>query len=146
MKLLIQRVKSASVMVDKKIVGSIKNGALVFFGSKQGDVKENVKYLSEKLINLRIFSDEDGKMNLSIKDKKYDVLVVSQFTLYADCSKGRRPSFIFAQDPKIAKEYYDEFVGLLKKDVSKVETGVFGAMMEVSLINDGPATFIIESK
>ena len=146
MRLLIQRVLSASVVVDKKIVGSIKNGALIFFGTSVNDDDSKVKILAEKFVNLRIFSDENDKMNLSIKDISGEVLIVSQFTLYADCSKGRRPSFINAGKPEIAKKQYEEFVKLVKSKVStKVQTGIFGAMMEVHLINNGPATFLLEN-
>jgi len=148
MRLLIQRVKESKVIVEKKVVGSINNGVLVFFASQVNDDDSKIQYLVDKLVNLRIFSDDkDGKMNFSLKDINGEVLVVSQFTLYANCLKGRRPSFINAQKAAIAKNQYDEFVRLLKKDISisKVETGVFAAMMEVHLINDGPATFIIDN-
>ena len=146
MRLLIQRVIKASVVVDKKIVGSVKNGALIFFGTSVNDDDSKIKILADKFVNLRIFSDENDKMNLSIKDVSGEVLIVSQFTLYADCSKGRRPSFINAGKPDIAKKQYDEFVELVKSKVStKVASGIFGAMMQVHLINDGPGTFLLEN-
>jgi D-aminoacyl-tRNA deacylase len=146
MRLLIQRVINASVVVDKKIVGSIKNGALIFFGTSVNDDDSKIEILAEKFVNLRIFSDENDKMNLSIKDISGEVLIVSQFTLYADCSKGRRPSFINAGKPDIANKQYEKFVELVKEKVStNVQTGVFGAMMQVHLINDGPGTFLLES-
>lgn len=145
MRVLIQRVKNASVEVEGKIVGRIIKGILVFFATTQGDDKSQIEWLSSKIVNLRMFTDQEGKMNLSLKEVNGEILVVSQFTLYADCIHGRRPSFIKAQEPSIAIKLYEEFVSFLKKDVEVVETGVFGAKMEVSLINDGPVTFMIDS-
>lgn len=145
MRILIQRVKKAKVDVENKTVGEINSGLLVFLGIKKEDDLESAIYLKHKLVNLRIFSDENDKMNLSIKDVKGEILVVSQFTLYGDCSKGRRPSFDETEDPILAKKLYEEFIDLLKKDIP-VKTGIFGAKMEVFLINDGPLTFLIESK
>jgi D-tyrosyl-tRNA(Tyr) deacylase len=147
MKIVIQRVKEASVKVDEKVVGKIGKGILVFLGACVGDNEKDISYLSNKLINLRMFEDEAGKMNLSLKDfLEGEVLVVSQFTLYADCKKGRRPSFINALEPKKAERFYLRFIEEVKGQVKKVESGVFGAKMEVFLVNDGPVTFIIESK
>lgn len=145
MRLLIQRVKRASVIVEEKIVGSIDQGALVFLGCKTGDQSLDVDYLVNKLIYLRIFTDTEGKMNLSLLDLNPSVLIVSQFTLYGDCSTGRRPSFSQALDPKEAKVLYEEFIHKVQKHL-QVQTGVFGAKMEVSLINDGPVTFVVDSK
>lgn len=146
MRALIQRVKKASVEVDGKVVGKINSGMLIFFATAQGDDSSQIEWLSSKIINLRIFADSEDKMNLSLKDVNGEILVVSQFTLYGDCTQGRRPSFIKAQDPSIAEKLYIEFVTFLRKNVEFVDTGVFGAKMEVSLINDGPVTFIIDSK
>jgi D-aminoacyl-tRNA deacylase len=146
MRALIQRVKNASVEVDGKVVGKINKGILIFFATTEGDEKSQIEWLASKIVNLRIFSDKEGKMNLSLKEVNGELLVVSQFTLYADCIQGRRPSFIKAQDPSIAINLYEEFVSFLKKDVEVVETGVFGAKMEVNLINDGPVTFMIDAK
>lgn len=145
MRLLIQRVKEASVEVDKKIVGSIGSGALVFFAAHQNDRPESVAFLTNKLIHLRIFSDAADKMNLSLLDTLGSVLIVSQFTLYADCFKGHRPSFIQTAPPDVARTYYDAFVTEVKKSISIVETGIFGANMQVHLVNDGPATFILDT-
>ena len=146
MRVLVQRVKSASVGIDGKVVGKIGKGFLVFFATAQGDDTSGIEWLASKIINLRIFSDSDGKMNFSLKEVNGELLIVSQFTLYGDCNQGRRPSFIKAQEPAVAEKLYEQFVGRLKKDVPVVQTGSFGADMEVSLINDGPVTFIIDSK
>ncbi len=145
MRICIQRVARAKVLVDNKIVGQINRGALVLFGCNKDDTHESVEYLANKLINLRFFSDENDKMNLSLLDIKGEVLIVSQFTLYADCSMGRRPSFTDALEASVAKKYYEEFVSLVKKQL-KVETGIFQAKMQVHLVNDGPATFLVDSK
>lgn len=143
MKLLIQRVKSASVRVDKEIVGSINKGLLVFLGVGQSDEKEEVEKNVAKVLKLRIFQDDQGKTNLSVKDIGGQVLVVSQFTLYADCKKGNRPSFTKGGDPQKAEALYEYFKSLIKKDLGTVEAGVFGAHMDVELINDGPFTIIL---
>jgi D-tyrosyl-tRNA(Tyr) deacylase len=143
---LIQRVNFSKVEVDSKIVGQIDNGLLVFLGFHKDDKKEDIKYLINKIVNLRIFSDDDDKMNLSIKDTYQSILVVSQFTLYGNCLKGNRPSFIDALNPLLAKEYYDEFLLDLKKEIKNVQSGIFQAKMKVHLINDGPVTFIVDSK
>lgn len=145
MKLVIQRVRNAKVDVNKKTIGEIGEGFLVLLGVGLNDNKENADYLFNKLINLRVFSDENDKMNLSIKDINGEILVVSQFTLYADCKKGNRPSFTLAASPDKANEIYDYFVEQLKKTGLNVQTGSFGANMEVSLLNDGPVTIILEN-
>ncbi len=146
MKLVVQRVKNASVNVDNKIVGKINNGFLVLLGIKSSDTKEDADYLVRKLVNLRIFSDENNKMNLALKDINGELLIISQFTLYGDCKKsGNRPSFSDAAKPDIAIPLYEYFVSECKKQINTVETGIFGADMKVSLLNDGPVTIIIES-
>lgn len=144
MKILIQRVLEASVEVEGAIVGSIGPGLLVFVGVAHTDTIEQAKWLAQKLVHLRMFDDEEGKTNRSLLDKKGAVLVVSQFTLYADCSEGRRPSFIQAAAPEPAMMLYEKFVEEVRKEGVPVETGVFGAMMKVSLVNDGPFTLIVE--
>ena len=146
MKLVVQRVKNASVDVDKKTVGKIKNGFLVLLGIKASDTKQDADYLVRKLINLRIFTDKNDKMNLALKDVDGELLIISQFTLYADCKKsGNRPSFSEAAKPEIAIPLYEYFVNECKKQIPIVETGIFGADMKVNLLNDGPVTIIIES-
>ena len=144
MKFVIQRVKNAQVDVDNKTVGKIDNGFLVLIGITQTDTKEIADYLVKKLINLRVFEDENGKMNLSLEDINGSILLVSQFTLYADCSGGNRPSFTEAAKPDFANELYEYIISECKKKVEKVETGIFGADMKVSLKNDGPVTIILE--
>lgn len=144
MKLVIQRVKNASVEVEKKIVGKIENGFLVLIGIKKGDTKENADYLVRKLCNLRVFTDENDKMNLNLKDVDGKLLIVSQFTLYGDCSDGNRPSFIEAARPEEAIPLYEYFCDECAKNNIHVERGIFGADMKVNLLNDGPVTIIIE--
>ena len=144
MKLVIQRVSEAKVEVDNEIVGKIEQGFLVLFGAVEGDTKEQADFLAEKLYNLRIFRDENDKMNLSLKDIDGELLVVSQFTLYADCRKGNRPSFVNAAKPDEANELYEYFMEKCKSMVKNVQKGVFGAHMKVSLLNDGPVTIILE--
>ena len=145
MKAIIQRVKYAEVKVDEKIVGKIDKGFLILLGVKNGDTKKDAEYLVKKICNMRIFEDENGKMNINIKDVNGKILVVSQFTLLADCTQGNRPSFINAAKPEIANELYEYFKELVKKELGEVESGVFGADMKVSLLNDGPVTIDLES-
>lgn len=146
MRAILQRVQSASVKVDGHLVGQIKEGLLIFLGMGKRDNTEQVSWLVEKIIHLRIFSDDIGKMNRSIQDVHGACLVVSQFTLYANCLGGRRPSFIDNLPPVEAKILYEQFIVELKQKIGedRVETGRFGVEMEVELINDGPATFLIE--
>lgn len=144
MKAVIQRVKSASVSIDGKIYSSIKQGILIFLGVEKEDIKTNADWLCNKILNLRIFEDENQKMNFSINDIKGEILIVSQFTLAGSCKKGTRPSFDNAKNPTEAKELYEYFINELKKSKLNIQTGVFQAMMDISLINDGPVTFILE--
>ena len=144
MKVLIQRVKRASVNIDNVNVSSINKGILALVGIEKGDTKEQVEKLAKKVVNLRIFPDENDKMNLSLIDTNGEMLIVSQFTLCGDCKKGTRPSFDKSAPPQIANELYEYFVSLVKSYGIKTGTGKFGAMMEVSLINDGPVTFMLE--
>ena len=146
MRLVVQRVTEANVKVDGKIVGEIKKGFLVLLGIKTTDTKQDVDYLVRKLINLRVFSDENDKMNLALKDIGGELLIISQFTLYGDCKKsGNRPSFTDSAKPDIAIPLYEYFVEECKKQIPVVQTGIFGADMKVSLLNDGPVTIIIDS-
>lgn len=145
MKAVIQRVRSASVEVEGKIVGEIGGGLLVLLGVGRGDTAAEADFLAAKIANLRIFSDDAGKMNLSLIDSGGAMLVVSQFTIYGDTRKGRRPGFDQAAPPEIAKTLYEHFVSEARKLVSRVETGIFQASMAVALVNDGPVTFIVES-
>ena len=144
MKLVVQGVKKAEVKVDGNIIGKIDKGFLVLIGIKVGDTKEQADYLVKKLCNLRVFSDENDKMNLSIKDVKGKLLIVSQFTLYGDCSQGNRPSFIEAARPEEANPLYEYFCNQCELNNIEVQKGIFGADMKVELINDGPVTIIIE--
>ncbi len=144
MKLVIQRVANAQVEVDGAIAGKINKGYLVLFGVKEGDTIEQADILADKLYKLRIFEDENKKMNLSLKDIDGELLIVSQFTLYADCKKGNRPSFTEAMEPSKANEIYEYFIKKCEEKVKKVEKGVFGADMKVTLLNDGPVTIILE--
>ena len=145
MKLIIQRVANAQVEVENKIIGSIGKGFLVLLGVTHEDTTENADNLVKKLLNLRIFPDENYKMNLSLKDVNGELLVVSQFTLYADCHKGNRPSFVEAAKPEQANKLYEYFVEKCRKENVTVQTGEFGAHMKVSLLNDGPVTIILEN-
>jgi len=147
MRALLQRVRSASVEVDGKIVGAIGPGLLVFLGVAPDDTAAEAEYLAEKTAHLRIFEDEEGRMNRCVLEAGSAVLAISQFTLYADCRKGRRPGFSGAAAPETADPLYRKYAELLKENgVEKVERGIFGADMLVKLENDGPATFILESK
>ena len=146
MRLVVQRVTEASVKVDNKIVGQINQGFLVLLGIKNTDTKKEADYLVRKLINLRIFSDENDKMNLALKDVSGELLIISQFTLYGDCKKsGNRPSFTDSAKPDIAIPLYEYFVAECKKQIPVVRTGIFGADMKVNLLNNGPVTIILDS-
>lgn len=145
MKVLLQRVKRASVTIDEKLFSFINHGILALVGIEKGDTIEQVNKLADKIFKLRIFEDENGKMNRSILDVKGEMLVVSQFTLCGDCKKGTRPSFDRSAPPDIANSLYEEFIEKIKNYGIKTGTGKFGAMMDVELINDGPVTFMLES-
>lgn len=144
MKLVIQRVKHAKVEVENKVVGKIGQGFLVLLGVGPDDTKETADYLVQKLIKLRVFEDENGKMNLGLKDINGELLIVSQFTLYADCTGGNRPSFTLAAKPDKANELYEYFISKCEGENVKVDHGIFGADMKVELLNDGPVTIILE--
>ena len=145
MKIVVQRVKNAKVDVEGKTISKIEKGFLVLLGVTHTDTKEQADYLVKKLCNLRVFEDENGKMNLGLKDVNGELLIVSQFTLYADCSKGNRPSFTDAAKPKYAQELYEYFCNKCKEEyMINVEKGIFGADMKVDLVNDGPVTIVIE--
>lgn len=146
MKAVLQRVRESKVEVNGKIIGSIRNGVLILLGVEESDAIEDIEWLSNKILNLRIFNDENGLMNLSVLDIKGELLIVSQFTLHASTKKGNRPSFIKAAKPGIAIPLYEKFLAKVKESNLKVEAGKFGADMKVSLINDGPVTIIIDSK
>jgi D-tyrosyl-tRNA(Tyr) deacylase len=144
MKIVLQRVTSASVKVNSEIVGSIDHGMLLLLGFSSNDTEESILPTLEKIVKLRIFSDEEGKMNKSVLDVNGSALLVSQFTLYADTKKGNRPSFIEAARPEQAIPLYEFFIAEMRKRITNVETGIFGADMKVELINDGPVTIIFE--
>ena len=144
MKFVIQRVKNASVEVDNKKVGKINKGFLVLIGITHEDTTETADYMVKKLINLRVFDDENDKMNLGLKDVNGELLLISQFTLYANCQNGNRPAFIDAAKPDRANELYEYIINECKKQIDIVETGIFGADMKVNLLNDGPVTIILE--
>ena len=147
MRAVIQRVSKASVTIDNKIYSQINNGLLVLLGIEDADTAEDIEWLSGKIVNLRIFNDEDGVMNVSIKDINGDILVVSQFTLHASTKKGNRPSYIKASKPAFAIPMYEKFIRQLNNDLGKqVHTGVFAADMKVDLCNDGPVTIFINTK
>ena len=145
MKMVIQRVLNANVVVDGEEISSIKKGFLVFLGVAKGDTQADADKLVKKMTGLRIFSDEQGKINLALKDVQGEVLIVSQFTLYADTKKGYRPSFIDAAVPEDAEALYEYVIEQTKKEIPNVQTGKFGASMKISLTNDGPFTIILES-
>ena len=144
MKLVVQRVKNANVDVEGKTVGAIDKGFLVLLGVTHTDTKETADYLVKKLCNLRVFEDENEKMNLGLKDVNGKLLIVSQFTLYADCTGGNRPSFVNAAKPDMANELYEYFCDRCKENGIEVQKGIFGADMKVNLLNDGPVTIILE--
>lgn len=147
MRVIIQRVKNASVSIEGEKVAAIENGLLILLGIVNEDTQEDIKWLSNKIINLRIFSDENGVMNSSLKDVNGDVIVVSQFTLHASTKKGNRPSYIKAAKPEVAIPLYKDFVKQVEHDLGKpIQTGQFGADMKVELLNDGPVSIIIDSK
>ena len=147
MRIVLQRVSFANVEINKEIKGKCKNGFLVLLGVKQGDTEKEADFLASKVANLRVFSDENDKMNLSLLDIGGEVLVISNFTLYADCSHGRRPSFINAEKPEKANQLYEYFCcQLSNQGVTSVEKGEFGADMKVSLLNDGPVTIILDTE
>ena len=146
MRAVVQRVSAASVRVNDELIGSISRGILVLLGVAVGDTEADADYLSDKIVKLRIFEDAEGKMNLSLQDVGGEMLVVSQFTLYGDTRRGRRPSFIKAAPPEDADRLYRYFVSAARRDIARVETGKFQAMMDVELINDGPVTIILDSE
>ncbi|MBX2923319.1 MAG: D-tyrosyl-tRNA(Tyr) deacylase [Chitinophagaceae bacterium] len=147
MKVVLQRVSQASVKVDGTITGAIENGLLVLLGIEDSDTDEDIQWLSNKITGLRIFNDENGVMNLSVKDTEGDILLVSQFTLHASTKKGNRPSYIRASKSEIAIPVYEKMIRQLSADLGKnIQTGIFGADMKVSLLNDGPVTIVIDTK
>lgn len=146
MRVVLQRSKAAQVTVNGETVGRIDHGLVVLVGIADGDTEEDARYLADKISGLRIFEDEQGKMNHSVLETGGQVLSISQFTLYGDCRKGRRPNFMAAARPELAEPLYERFNGMLREAGLHVETGRFGAMMDVSLVNDGPVTLIVESK
>jgi len=146
MRAVVQRVKKGSVEIEEKEIGKIEKGLVILLGVGQNDTEKDAEYLAEKIVNLRIFEDKEGKMNLSVKDINGQILVISQFTLYGDCKKGRRPSFISAALPDKAVKLYDYFVKSIKNYGLKIETGEFQAMMLVEIYNDGPVTILLDSE
>lgn len=146
MRALLQRVTEGSVTIDGQVAGAIGQGLVILFGVKAGDKPEDVDYLAEKCVNLRVFRDAEGKMNLSLLDVKGEALIISQFTLYGDCRKGRRPGFDLAAKPELAIPLYERFIERVKSFGVKAAAGRFGADMHVKIFNDGPVTFLLESK
>ncbi len=146
MKIVIQRVSCALVRVERVIVGQIQQGLMLLVGVEEGDDKSDAEWLAKKILDLRIFSDSEGKMNLSVKDVSGDVLCISQFTLIAEYKKGNRPSFIKAAKPEMAVDLFEYFKELIKNSGLKVESGIFGADMKVELLNNGPVTIVMDSK
>lgn len=146
MKIVLQRVKKASVTIDEKVYSDIQAGLLLLVGIEDSDTDEIMEKMAKKCVELRIFEDENGKMNLGLKDIKGDILSISQFTLYADCKKGRRPSFTGAGKPDFSSMMYDKFNDMMRCHEVEVKTGIFGADMKVELLNDGPVTIILDSK
>lgn len=145
MRVVIQRVKEAKVEVEKQSVGRIDRGLLVYLGVGEGDGEEDAGFIADKLVNLRIFSDQAGKMNLSVQDVGGSILLISNFTLHGDCRKGRRPCFDSAAGPEEAEKLYEKVGELIRQSGVRVETGLFGKYMQVSSLNDGPVTFLLES-
>lgn len=146
MRAVVQRVNKSRVTVEDRVVGEINKGFNVLLGISKDDSLEDLKYIKDKIINLRVFEDENDKMNLSLLDVKGDILAISQFTLYGDCRKGRRPNFMNSMGGEQAKKLYEEFIKLLLEEGLKVETGEFGAHMKVEIENDGPVTILLDSK
>ncbi|MCX7857971.1 MAG: D-aminoacyl-tRNA deacylase [Deltaproteobacteria bacterium] len=146
MRAVIQRVKEAHVEIQGEVKGKIGRGLLIFLGIGKEDTEKDVDWMVEKIVNLRIFERQEGRLDLSVLDVQGEVLIVSQFTLYGDCLRGRRPSFSEAMDKDSAKIFFDRFVEKIKEKISKVETGVFRAHMDVHLVNEGPVTLILDSK
>jgi D-tyrosyl-tRNA(Tyr) deacylase len=146
MRVVVQRVDGATVRVDDRVVSKIGKGIVVFLGIEKGDSEKDADYLLDKVITLRIFEDSDGKMNLSLFDVSAEMLVISQFTLLADCRKGRRPSFIRAENPEHAKTLYDYFISRGRIALERVEGGEFQAMMNIVMVNDGPVTMLLDSR
>lgn len=146
MKLVIQRVLNAKVEVHQEVVGKIQKGYVVFIGIRNSDNEQIVEKMTQKMLNLRIFEDSDGKTNLSLKDVSGELLLISQFTLYANCKKGNRPSFINAGNPELANTLYEYMISLCQKECPIVQHGIFGADMKVSLVNDGPFTIVLDSE
>jgi D-tyrosyl-tRNA(Tyr) deacylase len=146
MRIVVQRSKQAQVTIQGAVTGAIRHGLVLLVGVTHEDTEQDAKYAAEKIAGLRIFEDESGKMNLSVVETGGQILSVSQFTLYGDCRKGKRPNFMAAARPEQAKPLYERFNELLREQGLQVETGTFGAMMDVSLVNDGPVTLIIDSK
>lgn len=145
MRSVIQRVKRASVSVDHNVVGEIEQGLLVLLGIQSSDTKKEIDWMTDKIVNLRIFEDSEGKMNRSLLDINKQMLIVSQFTLYGDCRKGRRPGYSSAAPPEIAEPLYEQFIQKVTETGIQTESGSFGAMMDVELINDGPVTLLLDS-
>jgi D-tyrosyl-tRNA(Tyr) deacylase len=146
-RVVIQRVSEATVIIDAKIAASIQSGLLVLVGIEETDSPEDIAWLSAKIINLRIFADADGVMNVSVKDIGGDIILVSQFTLHASTKKGNRPSYIYAARPEIAVPLYEKFILKLEEDLGKkIQTGIFAADMKVAMVNDGPVTIVIDTK
>ncbi len=146
MRVVVQRVSRARVLVDDEVVGAIGRGVVLLLGVKDGDGEEDARWLAEKCVNLRIFENDEGKFDFSLKEIGGEALVVSQFTLYGDCRRGRRPSFTKAASPEMAERLYAEFVALLRRMGLSVQTGVFAARMQVEIHNDGPVTLIVDSE
>ncbi|MBD7911506.1 MULTISPECIES: D-aminoacyl-tRNA deacylase [Clostridium] len=146
MRAIVQRVNSSRVTVNEEIIGEISKGFNVLIGISKDDNEDDIKYISEKILGLRVFEDEDDKMNLSIQDVKGELLIISQFTLYGDCRKGRRPNFMNAMGGDEARELYEKLLDTFKKSGLKVECGEFGAHMIVDIVNDGPVTIMLDSK